>query len=378
MTYNWQLPGWPHFQYNIEEVEEGLYLFAEKVGHISGVVKNLPEATRLETIIETLAAEAIKSSEIEGESISKEEVKSSIRNNLGLNVKPERIKDARAAGIGKLMIDVRRSYKEPLTKEKLWEWHHMLLPVAKGTRIGCWRTHKEPMQVVSGALGRQKVHFEAPPSVRVAKEMDQFIRWYNNTAPGGSLAIRQPPVRAALTHLYFESIHPFEDGNGRIGRTLAEKALSQGLGRPALLSLSRTIERKKKLYYSQLESAQKDNEITDWVKYFVQVCVDAQTETADEVDFILTKILFFNRHQNQLNERQLTVIRRMLQEGTRGFKGGMNTQKYIGITKTSKATATRDLQDLTEKGIFSPVGGGRSTRYDLVIESSGKKFTSAE
>lgn len=367
MAYNWQLKDWPHFRYDKEQVEDALMAFAEKVGHISGVLKNLPEPVQLETLIETLAAEAIKSSEIEGEFLDKEQVMSSIRNNLGLNEKPEYVKDLRAAGIGKLMIDARRSYKDPLVKEKIWQWHQMLLMGAKEIGSGRWRIHDEAMQVVSGAMGRQRIHFEAPPSGRVPVEMDQFIRWFNDTVANGPLQIRQAPIRAALVHLYFESIHPFEDGNGRIGRALAEKALSQGIGRPALLSLSRTIERNKKQYYSQLESAQKDNEVTEWVKYFVQVCVEAQTEAADEVDFLLRKILFFNKHQDSLNERQLVVVKRMLQEGAKGFKGGMNAQKYIGITKTSKASATRDLQDLKEKGIFSILGGGRSTRYELVI-----------
>jgi Fic family protein len=367
MPYNWQLPDWPKFRYDPMLVEDNLYLFAEKIGQISATLNALPADLQLEALIDTLVAEALKTSEIEGEYLSQSDVKSSIRNNLGLNSVPENIKDKRAAGIGQLMIDVRKAYVDLLTKEKLWQWHEMLLSFAPGISSGNWRTHNEPMQVVSGALGKQKIHYEAPPSSKVPAEMEAFINWFNDTAPGGKAGINKPPVRAALTHLYFESIHPFEDGNGRIGRALAEKALAQGIGRPILLSLSRTIERNKNAYYEALESAQKDNEVSKWVQYFVQVCVDAQTEAVNEIGFTMKKGQFFNRHRHHLNSRQLTVIRRMLEEGPRGFDGGMNAAKYIGIAKTSKATATRDLQDLTEKGILDPIGGGRSTRYQLVL-----------
>jgi Fic family protein len=367
MPYNWQLPDWPHFHYDLPSIEDNLYLFAEKIGHISAALNTLPQNSQLETLIDILVTEALKTSEIEGEYLSPVEVKSSIRNNLGLNEVPENIKDQRAAGIGQLMIDVRKTYMEPLTKEKLWQWHQMLLSSANDITIGGWRTHNEPMQVVSGALGRQRIYYEAPPSSRVPEEMENFITWFNKTAPGGQHEIKKPPVRAALIYLYFESIHPFEDGNGRIGRALAEKSLSQGLGRPVLLSLSRTIEKNKKAYYAALETAQQDNEVTSWMQYFVQVCVDAQSEAAEEIDFTLKKGLFFNRHQAGLNPRQLLVVRRMLEEGPKGFEGGMSASKYMAITKSSKATATRDLQDMAEKAIFLPIGGGRSTRYQLIL-----------
>ncbi|WP_315819352.1 Fic family protein [Paraflavitalea speifideaquila] len=160
---------------------------------------------------------------------------------------PEHIKDKKAVGIGELMIDVRNTYKEELTQEKLFAWHRMLLPASEGIEVGAWRIHEEPMQVISGAMGKQKVHYEAPPSARVPKEMEQFISWFNETAPGSRKEIKKAPVRSAIAHLYFETIHPFEDGNGRIGRAIVEKALSQGIDRPVLLSLSRTIEANKRL-----------------------------------------------------------------------------------------------------------------------------------
>jgi len=363
--YNWQQKDWPHFTYSLEAVEDALFSFAEKTGHITGVLNALPEDTQLETIIDMMVSEAIKTSEIEGEYLSRKDVLSSIRKNLGLVSSPEYIQDKKAEGIGKLMIDVRNTYKDELTKETLFAWHEMLLPVSNDIEVGTWRTHEEPMQVISGGLGKQKVHYEAPPSARVPEEMDQFISWFNETAPGGKNEIKKAPVRSAAAHLYFETIHPFEDGNGRIGRAIAEKALSQGIGRPVLLSLSRSIEANKKAYYDALEKAQGSNEITPWMNYFVNTTLDAQIEAGEQINFTLKKVKFFDRFRDQLNDRQITVIKRMLEEGPKGFKGGMNAGKYVSITKTSKATATRDLQDLLEKKAFLVIGAGRNTRYQV-------------
>lgn len=274
-----------------------------------------------------------------------------------------------AAGAGELMVDVRNTFKEGLTAEKLFSWHKMLLDNAQGVTTSAWRTHEEPMQVVSVAIGKEKVHYEAPPHNRVPQEMEMYIAWFNQTAPGGTKEIKKAPVRAAIAHLYFETIHPFEDGNGRIGRAIAEKALSQGIGRPAFLSLSRTIEANKKAYYNALEKAQRTNEITEWILYFVNIVLEAQLFTEGQIDFILKKTVFFDRFKNQLNERQIKVIKRMLEEEPKGFEGGINAGKYISITKTSKATATRDLQDLIEKSVLILFGesGGRSTRYRINI-----------
>ena len=218
-------------------------------------------------------------------------------------------------------------------------------------------------------MGKEKIHYQAPPSSKVAKEMKKFIQWFNDSGPGGKSAIKKAPVRSAIAHLYFETIHPFEDGNGRIGRAIAEKALSQTIGRPVILSLSRTIEAKKNIYYASLEKAQRLNEITPWMEYFVKTALDAQREAETQIEFTLKKTKFFDRFKDQFNERQLTVIKRMLEEGTKGFQGGMNATKYIGLTKTSKATATRDMQQLLEIGAFVLAGkaGGRSTSYNVAL-----------
>ena len=365
MTYNWQQTDWPNFKYNLKDSENLLFDFAEKVGRISGFLEGLSEDAQTEAMIDTMVSEAIKTSEIEGEYLSRKDVMSSIRNNLGLAKNIEQVQDKKAEGAAELIIDVRNSYSEALTEEKLFSWHRMLMKGSKGVQVGEWRTHKEPMQVVSGAMGKEKVHYEAPPSAKVSVEMKRFIKWFNETAPSGKKEINKPAVRSAIAHVYFESIHPFEDGNGRIGRAISEKALSQGVKRPILLSLSKAIEANKKNYYWALQTAQRSNEITDWICYFVNTIIDAQNQAEKQIEFTLKKTKFFDRFESQLNERQSKVIRRMLDEGVKGFEGGMNAKKYMSIAHTSKATATRDLQNLVEKTIFIPSGGGRSTSYTI-------------
>lgn len=339
--------------------------FAGQVGHVSGLLEALPEEVHMAAIVDMMVAEAIKTSEIEGEYLSRQDVFSSIRNRLGLSEIPIPVKDKKAQGAGELMADVRNTFASPLTEEKLLAWHTTLMRENRRIAVGAWRTHEGPMQVVSGAIGKERVHFEAPPSSQVPKEMDRFIEWFNNTAPGGKQEMKKAPVRSAIAHLYFETIHPFEDGNGRIGRAVAEKALSQTLGRPALLSLSQVIEADKKAYYAALETAQKSNEITPWINYFVSIVLAAQQQASRSIAFILKKAKFFDRFKDVMNDRQLKVIRRMLDAGSEGFEGGMTANKYIAITKASKATATRDLQQLVELGVLVGQGGGRSTHYNI-------------
>lgn len=215
------------------------------------------------------------------------------------------------------------------------------------------------------------VGFEAPASKAVPEEMERFIMWFNRSAPGQPEAIVPGPVRAAVAHLYFESIHPFEDGNGRIGRALAEKALSQNLSRPVLLSLSQEIDAKKKQYYEALKQAQGSNEITPWVGYFVQTIMEAQLAAEKQIEFTLAKAKFFDHYKSVMNERQQKVVARMLKEGPDGFKGGINASKYMRISHCSKATATRDLSELREKGILQQQNaGGRSTSYAITIKGT--------
>ncbi len=375
-TYNWQQPDWPTFQYDVSIIDELLFAIAEKTGLINGKLSHLTENLKTETMINLMVEEAVKTSEIEGEYISRPDIRSSIKNHLGLNQDPVRVHDKRAQGVAELMLDVRNTFNQSLTEEKLFDWHLMLLSASPNhnLRVGCWRTHEEPMQVVSGHQGRWIVHYEAPPSKIVPSEMEQFIHWFNDTAPGKAQAIKFAPVRAAIAHLYFESIHPFEDGNGRIGRAIAEKALSQGAGYPIILSLSQAIEADKKAYYAALNLASKSNNITAWLQYFVNTILTAQIEVEKQINFILKKSVWFDKYEDRLNDRQLKVVRRMMQEGVGGFEGGMSAKKYMIITGTSKATATRDLQDLLEIGAVSQFGEGRGVRYEVDFELQSSLF----
>lgn len=369
MLYNWQLSDWPDFTYQPGISEKLILEFLVKSGQISGILTGFPKDNQTELALEIMVEEAIKTSEIEGEFLSRQDVMSSIKKNLGIHeAQPLLVKDHRAKGIARLMIAVRTSYAKPLTEVDLFAWHEMLMEGNRYIEAGKWRTDSSQMQVVSGAIGKEIIHFEAPPSDRVGMEMDQFINWFNRTGPGQPEAISNPLIRSGISHLYFESIHPFEDGNGRIGRALAEKALHQGLGQPTLISLSNTIEKDKNGYYGALKKAQRSNEITSWLDYFADTVTQAQQDAERIIQFTLKKTKFFDLNRSRLNERQLKVISRMLEEGPDGFEGGMSAKKYMTITKASKPTATRDLQELRELGVFIPSGGGRSVSYDLRLE----------
>ncbi len=377
MKYNWQQVDWPKFRYDVTAFQEDLYRYAEATGRFAGKFPHLSPEMQEQAELELMVAEAVKTSAIEGEFLERKDVMSSIRNNLNLNHPPIVVKDVRAHGIATLMVDVRRSYAETLTEKNLFSWHRMLFPpgaAARNVRIGAWRIHDEPMQVVSGHYGKVKVHFEAPASKNVPQEMNKFISWFNKTAPGQSEAIAPGPVRAAVAHLYFESIHPFEDGNGRIGRALAEKSLSQGLGRPALTSLSQAIDAQKKRYYEALGRAQNSNEITSWVSYFVKTIMNAEQAAEKLIEFILSKTKFFDRYKSEMTDRQQRVIARMLKEGPAGFIGGINATKYMHIAHCSKATATRDLAELRDKKILrQESAGGRSTSYSIALTEEQRR-----
>ena len=368
MDYIWEREDWPLFEYDLSLVEADLLLFSQKMGQTDGLLEGLSDEEQKESLVDLMVAEAVKTSEIEGEMLSRRDVMSSIKNNLGLNPVLKRVQDQRAEGIAEMIMDGRETYTEPLSEELLMGWHRMLMKghdLSDGRLVvGAWRKHVEAMQVISGPVGREKVHFEAPPSDRVPAEMAGFFKWFNEARNDVGM---NPLIHSALAHLYFETIHPFEDGNGRIGRAISEKALSQGFGRPVLLSLSRVIEAKPNDYYDALQAAQSKNKVSEWVSYFVSMVLEAQSEAEEQVRFTLKKAQFFIRYEKVLNARQVHVVRRMLKEGPKGFEGGMNARKYVSLTKVSKATATRDLQDLDDRGIFKVVGGGRSTRYHLEL-----------
>ncbi len=361
MVFNWQQPDWPNFRYDLTAVEADLLQFADQAGQVSGLLKALPEGDRSEALAQLMIAEAMKTSAIEGQSLSRPDVMSSVRHRLGLIDQPHPTPDRASAGAAELMIQVRESWDAPLDEATLFAWHQTLMQAEARVLKGAWRTHTEPMQVISGAVGKTRLHFEAPPSTQVPAEMTRFIAWFNQSRR----EITAPPVCAAIVHLYFESIHPFEDGNGRIGRALAEKALSQSLGRPATLSLSHRIEAHRKDYYTALERAQRTNDITPWLRYFVPTVLAAQRDAETLVTFVLNQARFFDRHRENLNDRQRRCVQRMLEAEPEGFEGGMNARKYVSLNHVAKATATRDLQALVACGAFRPIGAGRSARYEL-------------
>jgi Fic family protein len=300
--------------------------------------------------------------------LSRVDLVSSIRKNLGYTTPAYRIKDKRAEGIATLLVKTRANFDNDLTEMQLFDWHKLLMLGNNAINTGQYRSHSEPMQVVSGAIGKEIIHFEAPPSTQVPGEMQVFFEWFNDTKPGGKLPIPNLLIRAAIAHLYFETIHPFEDGNGRIGRIIAEKTLSQGLKRPILMSLSTAIEANKKSYYDALKQAQRTNNLTDWIQYFSKTILKAQQDFITTIDFLVKKTTFFGKYQSTLNEAQTKVISRMLEDGENVFIGGMNAKKYQAISSVSKATATRHLQDLVEKGILISDKGGRSTNYQVNME----------
>ena len=370
MMWNWQKPAWPRFQWDQRALSEREGRFLREAGVVVGALKHVGEDQRSNLVIELISTEAVKTSEIEGEILDRASVQSSLRRNFGLGTKDRRVPPAEQ-GIADMMTDLYRGFGAPLTHEKLFAWHTMVMMGRKDVKdIGRYRTHQEPMQVVSGAIYQPTIHFEAPPSSRMRSEMDRFIEWFNATGPGGEGAL---PVltRAGLAHLYFVCVHPCEDGNGRIGRAISEMALSQGLGEPALLALSQTIQSDRKRYYAMLEQSNKELEVTAWLEYFAEIVLDAQAYALRLVDFLIAKTRLYDRLLGSLNERQEKVLARMFREGVEGFKGGLSAENYMAITGTSPATATRDLADLVVKGALTRMGERRHTRYWLNIQGAG-------
>ncbi|WP_374164049.1 Fic family protein [Arcticibacter sp. MXS-1] len=366
MTYNWQLQGWPDFTYDVTALQPSILAFAQETGEVNGLIQGLPDTLKQETLLQLMLSEAVKTSEIEGEYLSREDVMSSIRNNLGLNDMPVYVKDQRASGVAQLLVEVRKDFQEPLTLDMLKAWHRLLFAATiSRVNAGAWRQDDAPMQVISGAYGREIVHYEAPPSTQVPQEMERFVSWYNSATFPLQGQVPEAVLKSAVAHLYFESIHPFEDGNGRIGRAIAEKALSQSLGRPIMLSLSKTIEANRNAYYDALKEAQRTLDITAWMVYFVNLVLAAQRDAKTMVLFTLKKAQFYDRYKDRIDERQWKAVNKMLDTGAEGFEGGMTAKKYMSITRVSKATVTRDLQQLHQLGVLVQEGAGRSVRYQL-------------
>jgi Fic family protein len=362
MIWNWQKPDWPEFTWDVASLRRAEEQFLLGCGSFVGTVKHLDSTDREQITIEAMSQEALTSSEIEGELLDRASVQSSIRRQLGLGSDKRRVKPAER-GIAELVVDLYRSFARPLTEGMLFGWHRMLVQGRSDLRdVGRYRRDEEAMQVVSGGFHSPKVHFEAPPSAQVPDEMGRFIDWFNRTAPGGVDAL-PALTRAGIAHLYFESIHPFEDGNGRIGRAISEKALAQSVGQPTLTALAATILIRRKEYYAALEAANQGNEITLWLNWFAGIVIEAQSRSAISIEFLIEKTKLLDRLRNQLNERQEKALLRILREGPEGFEGGLSAGNYAAITGAAPATATRDLADMVAKGALLRRGEGRYTRY---------------
>lgn len=363
-NWSWQQKDWPKFIFCEDVLKPLTTRFLTHAGSFLGVLKHVAKEDQEMLKVGLIGSEAYKTSEIEGEILDHESLQSSIRRNFGLAIDSKKIskKETKLAeeGIAEMMYDLYKNFDKPLTHKQLFSWHKMLMKGHKeNLRKAAYRIHKDAMQVISGKLHDPKIHFEAPPASRIKSEMNCFIKWFNQSKNMSVLA------RAALAHLYFVLIHPFEDGNGRIARAITIKAISQALEHPSLISLSHIIQSKKKDYYLALENSNKTLKIDDWMKYFSKTILAAQDYAQQSVDFIIFKAALFKKYGEQINERQKKVLIRIFREGLEGFEGGLSAENYIKITKTSRATATRDLQDLVKMRIFKKTGEGKWTRYFL-------------
>lgn len=366
MAWNWQQADWPNFTWNQARLEKAEEQFLLASGVLVGTIKHLGEGDLQQLTVEAMSTEAVTTSEIEGEILDRASVQSSIRKQLGLSVEERRVRPAER-GIAEMMVDLHRSFGEQLSSEMLFRWHKMIVAGRGDLKdVGRYRRGQQPMQVVSGAFHEPRVHFEAPPSGQVPAEMNRFYDWFAQTRCGAPKAL-PALTRAGIAHLYFESIHPFEDGNGRVGRAIAEKSLSESLGHPALTSLAATILLRRKSYYEALEAANKGNEITNWLAWFAGIAIEAERRTIALVEFLIDKTKLFDRLRGELNERQTKALLRVFREGPEGFRGGLSAGKYSTITGASPATATRDLSDLVSKQALTREGELRHARYRLSI-----------
>jgi Fic family protein len=374
MRWIWQQSDWPDFRCDKRILEDRDIAFRINSERLAGRFESLPMAYQEDATIDLMLSEAIKTSAIEGEELDRESVRSSLLSLITSDTLPK-TSDQKAAGAASLLVDVRKNWRAPLTYELLGKWQSMAVPEQRYTSIvrGAYRNDPSPMQIVSGPYGRERVHYEAPPAASVPDEMAKLLGWYNQSSPLNGDQKILGIARAGIAHLWFEVIHPFDDGNGRVGRAIADHALSQYLGYPTTACLATAIEADKKSYYLQLEKASRGSlDINGWLDYFSDTVNRAQEIAREEVDFVLAKTRFYEAYGDQLNDRQARMVSRVFAEGRKGFEGGITTRKYEAITKCPNRTASRDLSDLVAKGIIIPLpGGGRTTRYELTTVEPG-------
>jgi Fic family protein len=366
MVYIHERAEWPEFEWNAEKLAETLVQVRHQQGRLLGRMESLGFQLKAEASLQTLTEEVVKSSEIEGEILDRDQVRSSIAQRLGMDIGALTPAERHVEGVVELMLDATQRYDQALTTDRLFGWHAALFPTGRsGMRkitIGGWRTDKVgPMQVVSGAIGREKVHFEAPAAKRLPGEMKAFLDWFNAEQE------QDPVIKAALAHLWFVTIHPFEDGNGRIARAIADLALARSEHSPQrFYSMSAQIRKERKAYYDVLERTQRGTlDITRWLDWFLG-CLGRAFDGAEAIiGNVLQKAQFWEKHGTSgLNDRQKLMLNRLLD----GFEGKLTSSKWAKIAKVSQPTATRDIDDLIKHGILQKdAAGGRSTSYSLVF-----------
>ncbi|WP_456085325.1 Fic family protein [Magnetospirillum molischianum] len=364
MAYIHEQDDWPRFRWSEQVVGAALAAVRHRQGRLIGRMEALGFNLRAEAVLDTLTEDVLKSSEIEGESLDKEQVRSSIARRLGLDIGALTPVDRNVDGVVEMMLDATQNYDKALTEVRLFDWHASLFPTGRSgmTRItvGAWRGEKSgPMQVVSGPYGHERVHFQAPDAIRLPEEMEAFLTWFE-----GEQRI-DPVLKAAIAHLWFVTIHPFEDGNGRIARAIADMALARSETTPQrFYSMSVEIRLERKEYYTALERTQKgDLDITDWIIWFL-ACLDRAIDGAEQtLARVLCKAAFWREIEGQpLNERQHAMINKLLD----GFEGKLTSSKWAKLMKVSPDTALRDISDLVARSILlKDESGGRSTSYSL-------------
>lgn len=362
--YIWQSADWPTFTVSLERVLPEIELVRQRQGAFREVLAFTSQEQREQSLVEAAAASAVQTSAIEGEALDWDAVRSSVARQLGVD-RGGVLQDDKTEGVVAMTLDATRNYAPQLTELRLFQWHAELFPRMLGAperdiMVGSWRRPaSDPMQVVSGVIGRERVHFEAPPASDVPREMDSFITWFND-----SRSSENGLIRAAIAHLRFLTVHPFEDGNGRIGRAIADMALSQDdKSADRFYSMSAQIHREKKTYYEMLERTQQSSrDVTEWVKWFIGCLARAIDASQYIAERTRKAAEFWNTHAfTDLNERQRTVLHRILGN----FDGDLNLRKYIAISGAPRATAQRDLSDLVARGILSPAGAGKATFYRI-------------
>lgn len=363
--YCWEHAEWPYFKFDPTLYRDRCVRYAEKVNFLAGAVHGLSDLPKLELLSYQMALEGSASSRIEGVRVKVEDIKHSITNNLRPDLGYRNVGDQIATNLAAIVTDNYRHFNEALSEEKLFEWHRQLIAHRTDLgQIGSYRNSADEMRIVSGPYGREIVHYVAPPSARLRTEMSVYTDWFNRSRiqyNGSATA----PLRAGIAHLYFEQIHPFEDGNGRIGRVIAEKVLAQNLGYPLPFSISYIIAENTKAYYRAFQAVNRQLIIDEWLDYFFDVCLEAVDYGLKVYKFTLHKVRYYKTYGDHLTPPQAKAIHRMWVEGPKGFRGGMTTTKYRRITGVSPATATRDLARLTKLGALERRGGGRSTHYVL-------------